>query len=128
MRGGHGLRRLLAFAPVIGEFERKALPIAAIRRGDVVVFKSPVEPDRDLIKRVIGLPGEILEQKNKKIFINGAPLDPARQYAVGISDFLMTGGETNLGYLTRTNPGVHDVTELRDVRRAVMDELKSLYK
>ena len=60
--------------------------------------------------------------------INGAPLDPAKQYAVGISDFLMTGGETNLGYLTRTNPGVHDVTELRDVRRAVMDELKSLYK
>lgn len=60
--------------------------------------------------------------------INGAPLDPARRYVVGISDFLLTGGETNLGYLTRTNPGVHDVEELRDIRRAMIDELKSIHK
>lgn len=60
--------------------------------------------------------------------INGAPLDVNRKYVVGISDFLLTGGETNLGYLTRTNPGVTDITELRDVRRAVIDELKARYK
>jgi 5'-nucleotidase len=60
--------------------------------------------------------------------INGAPLDPAKRYTVGISDFLMTGGETNLAYLTRTNPGVHDVTDLSDVRRAVINELKTVYK
>lgn len=60
--------------------------------------------------------------------INGAPLDPAKRYVVGISDFLLTGGETNLAYLTRTNPGVHDVQDLRDIRRTVIDELKSIYK
>lgn len=60
--------------------------------------------------------------------INGVPLDPNRRYVVGISDFLLTGGETNLAYLTRTNPGVHDISELRDVRRAVIDELKLRYK
>jgi len=60
--------------------------------------------------------------------INGVPLDPAKRYVVGISDFLLTGGETNLGYLTRTNAGVHDPEDLRDVRRAVIDELKSIYK
>ena len=60
--------------------------------------------------------------------INGTPLDPAKRYVVGISDFLLTGGETNLGYLTRTNPGVHDVEDLRDIRKAMIDELKSIYK
>jgi len=60
--------------------------------------------------------------------INGAPLDPSKRYIVGISDFLLTGGETNLGFLTRTNPGVHDISELRDVRKAMLDELKATYK
>lgn len=60
--------------------------------------------------------------------INGQPLDPARRYTVGTSDFLLTGGEINLGYLTRTNPAVHDTQDLRDVRMAVIDELKRRYR
>lgn len=60
--------------------------------------------------------------------LNGVKIDPARTYTVGTSDFLMTGGEANLGYLTRTAPGVHSVAELRDVRRAVIDELKRIFK
>jgi len=60
--------------------------------------------------------------------LNGARLDPAKVYTVGISDFLMSGGETNLAYLTRTAAGVESITELRDVRMAVIDELKRIYK
>ena len=48
---------------------------ATIRRGDIVVFKYPEEPERDFIKRVIGLPGETLELRDKKVYINGKPLD-----------------------------------------------------
>ena len=51
------------------------LPVRPIRRGDIVVFKYPDEPDRDFIKRVIGLPGETIELKNKKVHVNGQPLD-----------------------------------------------------
>ena len=40
-----------------------------------MVFKYPDEPERDFIKRVIGLPGETIELRNKKIYINGQPLD-----------------------------------------------------
>ena len=60
--------------------------------------------------------------------LNGVRIDPAKTYTVGISDFLMTGGETNLAYLTRTAAGVHKVDELRDARRAVIEELKRIYK
>lgn len=44
------------------------------RRGDVVVFHSPREPDKDLIKRVIGLPGETVSIQSGQVFINGYPL------------------------------------------------------
>jgi signal peptidase I len=40
-------------------------------RGDVVVFRYPVEPDKDYIKRVIGLPGDKISYINKALFING---------------------------------------------------------
>lgn len=55
--------------------------------------------------------------------VQGRPIDPARRYTVALTDFLLSGGETNLGYLTRANPQVHDVAELRDIRRAVIEEL-----
>jgi signal peptidase I len=51
------------------------LPVGTLARGDVVVFKYPVEPDRDFIKRVIGLPGETIEVKEKKVYINGKPFE-----------------------------------------------------
>ena len=56
--------------------------------------------------------------------IDERPIDAAGRYTVAISDFLLTGGEANLGFLTRTNPDVNDLADLRDVRLAVIDELK----
>jgi signal peptidase I len=50
-----------------------------VNRGDVVVFERPPnEPDngiKDLIKRVVGLPGETVEVRDCKVLINGNPLD-----------------------------------------------------
>ena len=73
--GDHLLVNKFIFGPSESAFERTVLPEATIRRGDVVVFKFPKEPERDFIKRVIGLPGETLEMREKKIYINGNPLD-----------------------------------------------------
>jgi signal peptidase I len=78
--GDHLLVNKFEYAPTASTVERALLPIGTIRRGDVLVFKSPVEPERDLIKRVIGLPGDRLEQKAKKIYINGQPLSEPYVY------------------------------------------------
>lgn len=56
------------------------IPISQPKRGDVVVFEFPEDPDKDFIKRVIGVPGDRLESRNKKIFVNGEPLQ--EDYAV----------------------------------------------
>jgi 5'-nucleotidase len=63
-------------------------------------------------------------KENGTWIVQGRPIDPARRYAVAMTDFLLSGGETNLGFLTRANPQVRDVQELRDIRRAVIEGLK----
>jgi signal peptidase I len=73
--GDHLIVNKMAFAPTVSGVERALLPRSEIRRGDVVVFKYPQQPDRDFIKRVIGLPGERLEMRQKRVFINGSPID-----------------------------------------------------
>jgi len=73
--GDHLLVNKMVFGPTVSNLERATMPVGRIKRGDVVVFKYPEEPDRDFIKRVIGLPGETLEVREKKVYINGTPLD-----------------------------------------------------
>lgn len=43
------------------------------RRGDVVVFASPSEAGRDYVKRVVGLPGDVIELRNQVVHVNGVP-------------------------------------------------------
>src|SRR5436190_2918681 len=79
--GDHLLVNKFVLGPTVTTLERKLLPIGTIKRGNVIVFKYPVEPDRDFIKRVIGLPGETVELKEKKVYINGKPLhEPYAHY------------------------------------------------
>jgi len=73
--GDHLLVNKFVFGPTPLAIGRAVLPVRPIHRGDIVVFKYPDEPDRDFIKRVIGLPGETIELKNKKVHVNGQPID-----------------------------------------------------
>jgi signal peptidase I len=73
--GDHLIVNKMVFAPAGSGVERAILPGRDVRRGDVVVFKYPQEPDRDFIKRVIGLPGDKLEVRRRQVFINDAPID-----------------------------------------------------
>ena len=73
--GDHLLVNKFSLGPTASSLERAVLPVATIRRGDIVVFKYPEEPERDFIKRIIGLPGDTLELREKKVYINGQPID-----------------------------------------------------
>lgn len=73
--GDHLLVNKFVFGPAPSGLERLVLPVREVRRGDIIVFKFPKEPERDFIKRVIGLPGETIELRRKRVYINGALLD-----------------------------------------------------
>jgi signal peptidase I len=78
--GDHLLVNKFVFGPAVSPIERAVLPMKDIHRKDVIVFKYPEEPERDFIKRVIGLPGETVELRNKHVFVNGQPLDEPYVY------------------------------------------------
>ena len=73
--GDHLLVNKFVFGPTESRAEHALLPVGEVKRLDIVVFKYPQEPERDFIKRVIGLPGETVELREKKVYINGTPLD-----------------------------------------------------
>jgi signal peptidase I len=72
--GDHLLVNKEVYSPSLGPWESAILAKRPIRRTDVVVFKYPEDPGRDFIKRVIGLPGETVEVRDKTVLINGKPL------------------------------------------------------
>ena len=78
--GDHLLVNKFVFAPYVSPAVRTILPMKDIKRRDVIVFKFPKDPERDFIKRVIGLPGDTVELRNKHVFINGTPLDEPYVY------------------------------------------------
>lgn len=67
---------------------RKILP-GAPKQGDIAVFKYPGDTSIDYIKRVIGMPGDIIQMKQGQLFINGQPVKKER-----IEDYIDTNGET----------------------------------
>jgi len=58
--------------------DKKIVTLGALKRGDVVVFRYPVDPALDYIKRVVGLPGDEIRYQDKKLFVNGTEIPNQR--------------------------------------------------
>jgi len=67
----------LAYARPVLPLEGVILPRNPVARGNIVVFKYPKDLTKDYVKRVIALEGEIVEVKDKQVFVNDMPLDEA---------------------------------------------------
>ena len=84
--GDHLIVNKAVFAPTMTGLERAILPRRDILRGEVIVFKFPKDPSRDFIKRVIGLPGDQIELRRKKVYVNGQAQDePYAHFLVPLS-------------------------------------------
>lgn len=57
------------------------LPVRPARRGDVIVFKYPEDPQTNYVKRIIGMPGETVEIRGTRVYINGKELPERRAVA-----------------------------------------------
>jgi signal peptidase I len=51
--------------------ERSLLPARELQRGDIVIFRAPENPENDLVKRLIGLPGDTIQLVEKRLYVNG---------------------------------------------------------
>ncbi len=70
-------------------------------RKDIVVFKYPVNPSQDYIKRVVGVQGDTIEIKDKKVYVNGEPQD--ENYAIYLDNKILPAnvqGRDNMGPIT----------------------------
>ncbi len=75
LEGDYIMVNRFVYAPTDFGWESAILPVRELRRGDVIVFKQPQEPETDYIKRLIGLPGDVVEVRAGYVWVNGQKLD-----------------------------------------------------
>jgi signal peptidase I len=80
--GDHILVNKFIYGTEIPFSDRRVLVFKKPEREDIIVFKYPENPKKDFIKRVIGIEGDVIEEKNKTVYVNGkAILEPYVQHS-----------------------------------------------
>ena len=78
--GDHILVNKFIYGVRLPYWNQELIPISQPERQDIIVFRYPVDPTKDFIKRVIGLPGDTVRIQAKQVFVNDQPL--TEPYAV----------------------------------------------
>jgi len=68
--GDHILVNKFIFGVKIPYWNKTIIPLKSPQRGDIIVFKYPVDPQKDFIKRVIGVGGDVVESRDKQLYVN----------------------------------------------------------
>jgi signal peptidase I len=68
--GDHILVNKFIYGIKLPFIQTTLVPVTNPKRGDIVVFKFPEDPSKDFIKRVIGVAGDVIEIRNKKVYVN----------------------------------------------------------
>src|ERR1700745_168510 len=77
--GDHLLVDKLAYAPS-GPVSKYMLPYRDVKRGDIIVFRYPVDIRQTFVKRAIGVPGDHIRLINKQVYLNGEKLHEPYKY------------------------------------------------
>src|SRR6195256_6158511 len=72
--GDHLLVDKMAYAPA-GPISKYILPYEEVKRGDIIVFRYPVDIKQTFVKRVMGVPGDHIRLENKSVYLNGHKLE-----------------------------------------------------
>lgn len=79
--GDHLLVKKFAYGIKIPVLDKVVYPMDDPKRGDIIVFEFPEDTSKDFIKRIIGTPGDVVEMKNKDVYVNGEKLvEPYTRY------------------------------------------------
>lgn len=79
--GDHLFVNRFLYGPAPTAAEGSLLPSRGVQRGDIVVFRSPREPELDVVKRCIGMPGDRIAVRDKQLYLNDKTVDDS-SYAV----------------------------------------------
>ena len=71
MIGDHLLVNKFLFAKSQWSWEEKFFPMRGVERGDIIVFRYPLNRDMDYVKRCVAVPGDRVEIKSKRLYVNG---------------------------------------------------------
>jgi signal peptidase I len=69
--GDHILVNKFVYGVKAPFLKKTIIPINNPQREDIIVFEFPEDPSKDFIKRVVGIPGDVIEIRNKRLYVNG---------------------------------------------------------
>ena len=99
--GDHILVSKFIFGIKMPYWNKTILPLKTPQRGDIIVFKYPVDPNKDFIKRVIGVGGDVVESRDKQLYVNHKPVN--HEFGVHSDPRILSGANKprdNFGPLT----------------------------
>jgi signal peptidase I len=71
MIGDHLLVNKFVFAVPQWSWEEKLFPMRQVERGDIIVFRYPLDRNTDYVKRCVALPGDTIQMRDKRLWLNG---------------------------------------------------------
>ncbi len=98
--GDHVLVDKLVYAPA-GPISKHLLPYREPRRGDIIVFRYPLNIQEDYVKRAIGIPGDHIRLQNKQLILNGHPV--YEPYVIHATSYIDTYRDN---FPSSPNPGL----------------------